>query len=62
MEALRASKENLNRAHTLAKLKMAVQAKVVGETKDRAVTVSLKTKVVLLKMKMIQGKLTILLM
>lgn len=51
METLRASKENLNRAHTLAKLKMAVQAKVEGETKDRAVTVSLKTKAVLLKMK-----------
>lgn len=41
---------------------MIVAAKVAGETKDRAFTLSLKNKVVLLNMKMIQGKLTSLLM
>lgn len=61
MGTLRALKENWCTAHTLAKLKIVVQAKVEGKTKDRAVTIALKNKLVLLNMKMIAGKPRILL-
>lgn len=54
-------KRNWNTAHTLAKLKIVGQAKIEGEAKDRPVTTSSKNRLVLLNMKMIPGKLTILL-